>query len=273
LKGEVNEMIQITKITTQKKQKDRFNIYVNDGTGEKYAFSVDEDVLIKYQLKKGMELDEFTQIEVLYQDTVRKALSTAIQYLALRMRSEKEVKDYLKQKEIEEPVTLEVIHRLYSLNYLNDEEFAFAYVRTQINTTDKGPNVVKQELKEKGIDETILEKVLQEFTYELQISKVIQLCQKAQNKKRNDSQFVFEQKLKQALSRKGYPFTIINEAMEEMKESLPDEELELNAIIKQGEKAVKKYGDDDRKIKQFLYRKGFQIDQIEEYMSRRDLDE
>lgn len=259
-------MVHITKITTQKKP-GRFNIYVNDGNGEKYAFSIDEDVLIKYEMKKGMELDEFTQIEILYQDTIRKAFGTAIQYLAIRMRSEKEVKDYLIQKEIEESVIQEVIHRLYSLKYLNDEEFALAYVRTQINTTDKGPNVVKLELTEKGIDEAIIKKSLTEFTYDLQLSKAIQLCQKAQKKQRKDSTYIFEQKLKQALSRKGYSFSVIDIAMEELKNSFLDEAVEMEAIKKQGEKAIRKYGNEIFKIKQFLYGKGFEIDQIEDYVN------
>jgi regulatory protein len=268
----VKEMIHITKITTQKKQKDRFNIYVNDGATERYAFSVDEDVLIKYQLKKGMEIDEFTQMEVLYQDTVRKALATAIQYLAIRMRSEKEVKDYLKQKEIEDPVIQEVIHRLYNLNYLNDEEFAIAYVRTQINTSDKGPSVVKMELKEKGIETTSLEKALAEFTFDIQITKAVQLCEKAQKKKRTDSEYIFEQKLKQALLRKGYPFSIIDEAMLETKKLVSEEDDEFRAVNIQGEKALKKYGDNKMKIKQFLYRKGFPIEQIEAYINKLDHD-
>jgi regulatory protein len=266
-------MAHITKITTQKKLTGRFNIYVNDGSGEKYAFSVDEDVLIKYQLKKGMELDEFTQIEVLYQDTVRKSLSMAIQYLASRMRSEKEVKDYLKQKEVEESVVQEVIHRLYNLNYLNDEEFAIAFTRTQINTTDKGPNVIKQELKEKGINDSLIDKAIKEFSFDQELSKVLQLCHKAQNKKRNDSSFIFEQKLKQTLQRKGYSFSIIDAAMSELKESISNDDMEQEAINKQGEKAVKKYGADSFKIKQFLYRKGFSMDQIEEFMSRLDHEE
>jgi regulatory protein len=263
-------MVIITKISTQKKQTGRFNIYISDGSEEKYAFSVDEDVLIKYQLKKGMELDEFTQMEVLYQDTVRKALGTAIQYLAFRMRSEKEVRDYLQQKEIEPPVVQEVLHRLYNLNYLNDEQFALAFIRTQINTSDKGPNLVKQELKEKGISDPILETVMKEFTYEIQLTKVHLLCQKSLKKKRNDSQYIFEQKLKQTLSRKGYSFSIIDEGMKELKEKSPTGDIELDAMLKQGEKAVKKHGKDFQKIKQFLYRKGFSIEQIDEYLSSLD---
>jgi regulatory protein len=264
-------MSYISKITTQKKHTGRFNVYINDGTDEKYAFSVDEDVLIKYQLKKGMELDEFTQLEVLYQDTVRKAFGTAIQYLAFRMRSEKEVRDYLKQKDIEETVIQEVIHRLNHHHYLNDEEFALAFIRTQINTSDKGPRVIKEELKEKGIDHSILEKVMEEFSLELQFSKVFHLCTKAQTKKGNDSQFMYEQKLKQTLNRKGYSFTIIDEVMGEIKNTSPDQQnTEVEALLKQSDKARKKYGNDKQKIKQFLYRKGFSIDQIDEFIERMD---
>jgi regulatory protein len=268
----VKNVAYITKITTQKKQTGRFNIYVNDGGGEKYAFSVDEDVLIKYQLKKGTELDEFTQMEVLFQDTIRKAIGTAIQYLSHRMRSEKEVKDHLKEKEIDDTVIQEVIHRLYNLNYLNEEEFAYAYVRTQINTTDKGPNIIKQELREKGVNGELLEKVLLEYTDDLQFSKAVQLTIKAQKKQRNDSQFLFEQKLKQTLSRKGFPFSIIDEAVTEMKKTIATDQdkVQSDAIKKHGEKAIKKYGEDWLKVKQVLYRKGFTVEEIEEYISSLD---
>ncbi len=57
---------------------------------------------IKYQLKKGMELDDFSFVEIQYQDDIRKAYNKAIHYLARRMRSEKEIKDYLFSKEIDE---------------------------------------------------------------------------------------------------------------------------------------------------------------------------
>ena len=116
----------ITKITVQKKNTDRYNIYMDYGKGEEYAFSVDEDVLIKHQLKKGMELDEFSLNEIGYQDDIRKAYNRAIHYLSRRMRSETEVRKHLAEKEVEEPVIQEVIHKLYDYHFLNDEEFAAA---------------------------------------------------------------------------------------------------------------------------------------------------
>ncbi len=141
-------MAVITKITTQQKNKDRYNIFLDYGKGEEYAFSVDSDVLIKFQLKKGMELDELELTEINYNDDIHKAYNLAIQSLAIRMRSEKEISDYLRLKDVEEPVIHEVIHKLVAQKYLNDHEFALAYVRTQVNTTDKGANVISKELKE-----------------------------------------------------------------------------------------------------------------------------
>ena len=54
----------ITKITTQKKRTDRYNIFLD----EKYAFSVDEAVLLKFQLQKGKEIDSFVLSQIQFQD-------------------------------------------------------------------------------------------------------------------------------------------------------------------------------------------------------------
>jgi regulatory protein len=67
-------MPNITKITTQKKRKDRYNIFVD----EKYAFSVDEEVLLKFQLKKGMELDDLLLAEIQFHDEIQKAFTDAL---------------------------------------------------------------------------------------------------------------------------------------------------------------------------------------------------
>lgn len=59
----------ITKISAQKKNTERFNIFLD----EKYAFSVDADVLVKFELTKGKELDDLEIIEIQYGDEVKKA--------------------------------------------------------------------------------------------------------------------------------------------------------------------------------------------------------
>lgn len=89
----------ITKISTQKKNTERFNIFLDD----KYAFSVDADVLVKFELKKGKELDDLDIIEIQYGDEVKKGFNRALDFLSYRMRSTKEVEDHLKKKETSPP--------------------------------------------------------------------------------------------------------------------------------------------------------------------------
>lgn len=104
---------------------------------EKYAFSVDEAVLIKYQLTKGKVIEAFTLDEIVFDDEVRKAYNKAINYLSFRMRSEHEVKQKLLQSEFGEAVILEAIRKLYEHGFLNDASFTKALVETQKNSSKK----------------------------------------------------------------------------------------------------------------------------------------
>lgn len=260
----------ITKITVQQKQKDRYNIFIDDGNGEKYGFSVDEDVLIKYQLKKGMELDDFTVTEIFYQDDIRKAYSKAVQYLATRMRSEAEVRQYLLKKEVAQPVINEVIHKLYHYKFLDDQEFAIAFVRTQMNTTDKGVVVIEQELKEKGIAAPRIATAMLEYPFERQLEKANELTEKFFKKMQNESLKASMQKLEQLLIRKGYSFDIIHEVIGTV-EIVEDTDQEMRALQKQAEKLLSKYRKYEgyefhQKMKQALYRKGFPLTLIDQYL-------
>jgi regulatory protein len=274
---EVRIMAIITKITTQQKNLDRYNIFMDYGKGEEFAFSVDEDVLIKYQLKKGLELDEFSLMEIHYHDDIRKAYNSAISYLAKRMRSEKEIKDYLLKKEMEEPVIQEVIHKLTEQKYINDWEYALAYVRTQINTTDKGPGSIQMELRERGIDHGLIEKALERYTFELQVEKATNISEKFFRKYTKDSTRILKQKLENLLVRKGYTFEVINIALSTIDlDKQADDELE--AIKYQGNKAHRKFCNHtgfeyEQKMKQFLFRKGFSIEVIERFLNEyKDMD-
>ncbi len=267
----MNDVAIITKITTQQKNQDRFNIFLDTGKGEEYAFSVDSDVLIRFELRKGMELDDLSIVEIQYQDSIRKAYNSAVHYLARRMRSKKEIQEYLIKKEVEEPVINEVLHKLTSQKYINDEEFALSYVRTQKNTTDKGPDVIRMELKEKGISEAEIKNALAEYSVEEQVENAIKVAGKLVKKSSNESQRLMKQKAEQLLVRKGYPFDIIHLALNEA--DMDKEENEEMAAIKfQGDKAARKYHyysgfEYVQKMKQALYRKGFSIELIEKYLA------
>lgn len=267
----------ITKISVQKNNKERFNIFLDKGKGEEYAFSVDEDVLIKYRLTKGMRLDELLLTEINFYDEIRKAYNAAVQYLAKRKRTEAEVRKYLREKETVESVVREVILKLYEYKFLDDEDYALSYVRTQMNTADKGPEVIKKELQQRGVDDSLIDEAMREYPFERQFETALQLCEKFAGKNQRDSKRILQQKMEQLLLRKGFPYDMIASVIAELDDKTNNTEEEMNALRFQGEKAHRKYAKLEpyqyrQKMKEALYRKGFSFELIEEYLSELDLE-
>ena len=263
-------MTVITKITVGKKNKNRYNIFVDQGNGEEYGFSVSEDVLIKLDLKKGKVIDQMDAMEIAYQEDIQKGFTAALNFLSFRMRSEYEVKSHLQEKDYGNDIIKEVIHKLYQLKYLNDEEFAMAFVSTKINGADKGPIVIAQELKLKGVEESLIQKALLQYTDEKQLSHAIKLAEKMAGSSKKQSAMEMKRKAEQTLIRKGYASFIIVEALREVDFS-QEEEAEWESLRSHGDKVVRKYSKYEgyefkQKVKSALYRKGFPLELIERYL-------
>ncbi|WP_342598988.1 recombination regulator RecX [Psychrobacillus sp. FSL H8-0483] len=264
----------ITRIGRQKNNNERYNIYLD----EKYAFSVDEAVLIKYQLTKGKVIEAFTLDEIVFDDEVRKAYNKAINFLSYRMRSEHEVKQKLLMSEYGEAVILEAIRKLYEHGFLNDENFSKALIETQKKNSKKGPGAIRQELKKKGIEKDLTEEVLASYSEEEQLTIARTLTEKIINQYQSKTPRQIKQKVQDTLQRKGYNFTIISQAIDSFE--LEKEEEEWEAIIAiQGDKIWRKYAskyssyDLRRRVKQALYLKGFPAEHIDLYIEKKELEQ
>ncbi|WP_062105455.1 recombination regulator RecX [Bacillus niameyensis] len=259
----------ITKISVQKNRTDRYNIFLD----EVYAFSVDEGVLIRYSLKKGQELSELDLTQIQYEDEIRKAYNNAIQFLSFRMRSQLEIRQHLQKKEWNESVIQTVLQTLKEREYTDDLEFAKAYVRTQISSGKKGPQSIRQELVQKGITESFIEQSIALYSEEQQVEHAIKLGDKLAGKNMHLSERILKQKLEQFLITKGFPYSVINIALEEIQFE-KDEDEEWQSLFQQAEKLYRKYNhlpesEYQQKIKQALFRKGFELDLINRYIDEK----
>ncbi|UCZ54094.1 recombination regulator RecX [Bacillus shivajii] len=267
-------MPQVSKMTASKRKKGRYHIYVNRGSGEEYAVTISEDIFVKQHLKKGMELSE-EDIETLRkEDTLDKAFQRALNFLSYRMRSEQEVYRYLLDQEATEEEAAQMMDRLRDLNLLDDEAFAASFVRTKKNTQKKGPYVIEQELYQKGISQRHVDNAMLEYTEEEQFDHAVSAAEKKQKSYRSDSKQQRKKKLVQFLVQRGFSQSMAQRAVEEC-ELENDVDAEWEAIVKHGEKALKKYGkyegwEQEQRIKQFLYGKGFSIDLIETWLKERE---
>ncbi|MDN4608384.1 recombination regulator RecX [Sporosarcina highlanderae] len=264
----------LTKITQQKRDTERYNIFIDD----KYAFSVHESVLVKFGLTKGMQLDEWAMDEIAYEDRIEKAFNRALHFLSFRMRSEFEVKKKLMDLEYGEAVVLEAIVKLRRLGFLDDQAFSEALMRTQKNASNKGPKAIQQELQKKGVGKELQEQVLENYSEEEQFAVAKRLAEKAAASNRSIAPAQLKQKIQNALARKGFSFSLIGSVMEEI--DFGREEDEWDSISSSvGEKAWRRYkskysGYELRnRVKQSMYQKGIPLERIERFIEKKENEE
>ncbi|MFW7395062.1 RecX family transcriptional regulator, partial [Vagococcus fluvialis] len=201
----------------------------------------------------------------------------ALSFLNFQLRSEKEIKDQLKKKEISGEGITYVINKLKDLSLLDDLVFAESYVRTVMKTQDKGPQQIKQSLFKKGISEENISKALELFVFDDQEEAAKRLAEKALRKYQSKSHKEQIQKVRQHLFTKGYSGDVINIVMSDL-EIEKDEDEEYDLLVAQGDKLWRKHGRLDRskrnqKIKQSLFQKGFDFDNINRYIEEKEMED
>src|SRR5699024_6095635 len=152
-------MAVIYRITTQKKNSERYNIFLDDGAGETYGFSGNEAVLIKYRLRKGMQLDDSLMIDIKRDDAAQKAYALAINYLSYRMRTKQEVYDYLQKKAVDEADIARVMKKLEVNGLLDDAAFAEAFVNTRMRSKQEVDDYLQKQASAEADISRIMKKL------------------------------------------------------------------------------------------------------------------
>lgn len=263
-------MAVITRITTQKKSRKRFNIFLDRGNGEEFGFGAGEDVLVTFALGKGKEIDEDELKSIIFEDEVKTAFNLAVNFLSYRMHSVKEVKDYLQKKEMNPEVTPRVLERLAHHTYIDDAEFAKTFVRSRKRASSKGPAFIRQELIQKGISEDHIIKALEEYPFDEQVGTAAVFASKQAKQQKKKSNAELKQNIMRILMGKGFSSDVIQTALNEATLKKGEDE-EWQALIGQADKAQRKYQkyegwEYERRMKQHLYGKGFPVALIDRYL-------
>lgn len=210
--------MKITKITAQNK-KNRYNIYVDDC----FSLGIHEDILIKYNLHVGMEVDdEFIQ-DVLLAEEENKALNYALNRLSYRQRSEKELRMSMKRKDYDEDNIDNAIEFCKEYGYINDFKFAESFVKDKINLNKYGPERIKYDLMVKGVSRDIINEVLI-IDREDQLEMARKLAAKKKSSYKGDDQRSVYRKMSAFLQRKGFSYDIISRVVREVIEELKSKE-------------------------------------------------
>lgn len=150
-------------------------------------------------------------------DSFAKYFNHSLRFLSYRPRSEKEVRDNLLKKKID-TVTLEkVIARLHVHAFLDDEAFAKWWFERRSGSQPKGVRVIQMELRQKGIDKEIIERILGNEEHKTEArDALIRLIKKLIAKNTGLAQKELRQKVGMYVMRRGYDYEMAKHAIDEV---------------------------------------------------------
>jgi len=207
----------ITKVETQKKNKNRVSIFIDD----KYAFGIYYQTLMKYDLSLGMVIDENLKNEIIIDDEYSKALNDALHYLSYRNRTTFEVKEKLKEKEYMNVTIDQVIEELTKLNYIDDQGFAKEYIGFKIKKM--GQRKIRYKLESMGIDSAIIDQELMDYSNDDEYTAAYKIASKKNDHYTNISYQKRYNRLSGLLNRRGFSYSVTKDVLSEILEEYREE--------------------------------------------------
>lgn len=198
--------MKITDIKAQVKTAGRYSIFV-DG---RYSFSLSDTALLDEGVKIGQELDvaEVKRLRQVSSDD--KLYGNTLRYVAMRPRSEWEVRTYLQRKNSPAPLAEQILNKLSLDGALDDVKFAEAWVRSRRLLRPTSKRKLQQELRAKHVGDEVIRQALQEESGNEQSA-----LQELITKKRKQSRYQDDIKLTQYLLRQGFNYEDIKSALAE----------------------------------------------------------
>lgn len=201
----------ITKIEQQKNNEDRVNIYVN---GEFFT-AIFKELVFTFNLKKGDEIDEDNLKSILSDEMYLKAKNKALNILSKADQSEKKIREKL-STDFEENTIDKVIEFLKRNNFINDNLLAQKIINTNLNLNKCGKNRIKQNLYNKGIDSSTINKAINDIDNEAEFENAMYLAKKRYERIKNEDKRKIYHKLSQHLAYKGFNYDIIKRVLNKL---------------------------------------------------------
>ena len=165
-------------------------------------------LFLERRLHAGQQIDPDAYRLYLRERGYPHALETAMKFLALRERSEQEVRARLRRSCYDEATIQRVLDTLGLHDLVSDARFAEAWVHAR--SRKYGKNRIAQELRIKGVNRQEAETALGTLTEEDEYRRAVEQAQKLCRKFQNDPK-----KIAQSLTRKGYHWKMAKDATEE----------------------------------------------------------
>ena len=158
-------MALITEISPQVKDKERCNVYV-DGA---FYCGMRLETVVKYRLKAGQHIDRAALDEIQLENEKAQALDKALTHLSASMKTEKQMRDFLKKKGYVGAVCEYVLEKLREYAFVDDAQYCAQYVETAGRRM--GRRRIAQELKKRGASDESIAAALENLSGEEEVAR------------------------------------------------------------------------------------------------------
>ncbi|MCK4576235.1 RecX family transcriptional regulator [candidate division WOR-3 bacterium] len=207
-------MKKITKIESQKKRQNRVSIFL-DNT---FFCGISQKLLLKLDLYEGKEVDEEEIRGVIEEKETEDAKQKVLRLFNRRIYSEKEIREKLKKKGYEDETIRIVVQDLKEISFINDYSFTKAFVSDRLRLNPKGSFQISYELKQKGINQTIINKVFdEEKVIEGDSDRAFEIARKRlETLKSIGDKKTKKRRLYNFLLRRGFSYEVIKGVLDEL---------------------------------------------------------
>jgi len=188
----------VTAITAQKRNKDRVSVYLD---GE-YAFGLAR--IVAAWLQVGQVLSEEKIALLTSQDEVEAAYAKSLRLLNQRDHTSAEIKQYLKNHEVNESAIDEVVGRLERAGLINDERFAQNWIENRSEFRPRSRRALAFELRSRGISPDAYEAALEQTDEE---EMAYRAAMKQSSKYQHLTWPEYRQKMIAFLARRGFSYS------------------------------------------------------------------
>jgi regulatory protein len=208
--------MRITKIAPQSRNPGRKNIFVD---GE-FRAGVSDETLLRFGLRTGDVIGADLLGALKQAEELFNAKSVALRFLSYRPRTEREVRDKLREKEFADEEIAHTIGELKQARLLDDAEFARMFIRNTQAVRPAGTMAIKRKLLALGVGRDVIDAALHDsLTPEDQRSAARTIAQqfirkRRQAGKRADERIV-RQRLIAALLRRGSTWETVDVVVKE----------------------------------------------------------
>ena len=203
----------VTGLEVHQRDKERVRLFLD---GE---YALDLPLMEAARLSRGQTLTDSEVAQLSGAESLQRAFDQAVRFLSYRPRSTEEVRRHLVKKDVPDSLIAILIERLRQRGYVDDMEFARFWISNRDRFKPMGSRALRYELRQKGVDDEIVDGLLAEVDEE---ATAFRAAQARMSRYRGNTRQVFLQKMSAMLRRRGFGEYALKDAVLRLQAELED---------------------------------------------------